>query len=144
VRFLGGDITRVEADYLERGGIHSWFVACRFADGAHGHLDLTIPVQTDWHEGFQVYGEAGSVAARSFLPWRLHSSEVECFSARDGQFHRPLGADGHFWRRQVEGFAATVLEGAPQLGAGLEDGLEVLRVLEAIERSAETGAPVSL
>jgi predicted dehydrogenase len=144
VRFLAGEITLVDAHYLERGGIHSWFVACAFADGAHGQLDLTIPVHADWHEGFQVYGEGGSVSGKTFLPWRLRSSEVECFSARDGQFHRPFGADGHFWRRQVEGFAATVLEGAPQVGAGLEDGLAVIRVLEAIERSVETGLPVSL
>ena len=59
----------------------------------------------DWHEGFQIYGEHGSVVAKSFLPWYHRSSEVECFSARDGQYHRPLGEDAHFWRRQVEGFA---------------------------------------
>jgi predicted dehydrogenase len=144
VRFLAGDIVRLEADYLERGGAHSWFVSCAFAGGAHGQLDLTIPVHGDWHEGFQVYGEGGSVAGKSFLPWRLLSTEVEAFSARDRRFHRPLGADGHFWRRQVEGFAATVLEGAPQLGAGLEDGIAALRLLEAIERSAETGLPVEV
>jgi hypothetical protein len=29
-----------------------------------GHLDLTVAVRMDWHEGFQLYGENGSVIAR--------------------------------------------------------------------------------
>jgi len=143
-RFLAGDINRIHAHFVEKAGIHSWFVACEFANGAHGQLDLTIPVRMDWHEGFQVYGEHGSVLGKTQLPWHLRTSEVEGFSTRDARYHRPLGADGHFWRRQVEAFAATILEGAPQLGADVEDGLAALRVLEAIEQSVETGLPAAL
>jgi predicted dehydrogenase len=143
-RFLAGDITRVSARLLERGDILSWFVACEFAGGANGHLDLTMSVRMDWHEGFQIYGEGGSVIGRTFLPWYLRASEVECFSAADGQYHRPLGADAHFFRRQVEGFARTVLEGAPQEGATAADGLAALRVIEAIERSVATGERVDV
>jgi predicted dehydrogenase len=143
-RFLAGDITAVHARLVERSGIFSWFVACEFADGASGHLDLTVAVRMDWHEGFQVYGDQGSVLARTFLPWYLRTSEVEAFSVRTGQYHRPLGADGHFWRRQAEGFAATILDGVPQQGATAEDGLAVLQVLEAIERSVDAGGRVEV
>lgn len=143
-RFLGGEITAVQARLVEQAGIYSWFVACEFAEGASGHLDLTIAVRMDWHEGFQAYAENGSVIGRTFLPWYLRSSEVEAFSVRTGQYHRPLAPDGHFWRRQAEGFGATILDGVPQHGAGAADGLAALRVMEAIERSVDTGARVEI
>jgi predicted dehydrogenase len=138
-RFLAGDITAVQARLVERDGAFSWFVACEFAGGASGHLDLTMPVQMDWFEGFQIYGTEGSVVGRAFQPWYLRTTEVEAFAARTGRYERPLGPDGHFWRRQLEGFAATILDGAPQLGAKVDDGLAALAVLEAIERSAASG-----
>jgi predicted dehydrogenase len=141
--FLCGEIVGVRAQLAEKFGAFSWFVSAQFADGAIGHLDLTVPVRMDWHEGFHVYGEHGSVVARSFQPWYLRSSEVECFSDRDRSYHRPLGADGHMFRRQLEGFAETILDGAPQAGAGAEDGLATARVLTAIERSLTTGATVA-
>jgi predicted dehydrogenase len=143
-RFLCGDIVSVRAELAEKYGAFSWFVSTRFADGSIGHLDLTIPVRMDWHEGFHVYGEHGSVVARSFQPWYLRSSEVECFSDRDRSYHRPLGADGHVFRRQLEGFAETILDGVPQAGAGAQDGLAAARVLAAIERSLTTGETVEL
>ena len=111
-RFLCGDIVSVRARLAEKFGAYSWFTSAEFADGAVGHLDLTMSVRMDWHEGFHVYGEHGSVVARTFQPWHLRSSEVECFSDRDRSYHRPLGADGHFFRRQVEGFADSALNGA--------------------------------
>jgi hypothetical protein len=46
-----------------------------------------------WHEEFQVYGEYGSVIGKTYNPWYLKSSDVECFFTRDGQYHRPLGED---------------------------------------------------
>ena len=60
------------------------------------------------------------------------------------QYHPPLGEDAHFWRRQVEGFADSVLTGAPQLGANVDDGLAAMRVMDAIEQSVETGATVAI
>jgi predicted dehydrogenase len=144
-RFLvGEEIVTVQANLAERGGAHCWFIGVEFADGSIGHLDLTMSVQMDWHEGFHIYGEHGSVVAKSFLPWYHRSSEVECFSAGDRQYHRPLGQDAHFWRRQVEGFAESILTGAPQLGANVDDGLAAMRVIDAIERSVETGAAVAV
>jgi predicted dehydrogenase len=142
-RFLvGREIVAVQARLAERGGAQCWFAGVEFADGSIGHLDLTVSVRMDWHEGFHVYGERGSVVGRSFLPWYRRSSEVECFSADDRQYHRPLGEDADFWRRQIEGFADTILGGAPQLGAGVDDGLAAMLVIDAIERSMQTGGAV--
>ena len=143
-RFLCGEIVSVRAQLAEKYGAFSWFVSTAFADGSIGHLDLTVSVRMDWFEGFHVYGEHGSVTARGFQPWYLRSAEVECFSAADRTTHRPLGADGHFWRRQLEGFAAAIGTGQPTAGADVHDGLAAIRALVAIDRSLTTGEPVRL
>jgi len=141
-RFLCGEIVGVRAQLAEKYGASTWFVSTELADGGIGHLDLTIAVRMDWFEGFHVYGEHGSVVARAFQPWYLRAAEVECFADADRAYHRPLGADGHVFRRQLEAFAATILDGAPQTGAGAADGVAVARVLAAIDRSLTTGETV--
>lgn len=143
-RFLGGEIVSVRARLLERFGAYSWFIETQLANGALGHLDMNIPVRGDFEEGFQIFGEHGSVKGRVHLPWFHKASDVECFSARDAQFHRPLGEDAHTYKLQVESFARTILDGAPQEGANVEDGLCAMRTLVAISRSAATGELVRL
>jgi predicted dehydrogenase len=143
-RFLGGEITSLQARLVEKFGAYCWFVAVEFADGSVGHLDLTVAVRMDWHEGFQVYGEYGSVIGKTYNPWYLRSSDVECFSVHDGQYHRILGQDAHFYKLQIEGFANTILHKAPMRGADIEDGTAAIRALVAISRSVETGKWVLL
>ena len=141
-QFLCGPVAAVRAQRIEKYGAYSWFISVDFADGSQGHLDLTLAVRMDWHEGFHVYGEHGSVVSKSINPWYFRSAEVECFSTKDDAYHRPLGADGQFFRRQIEGLADTVLTGVPLQGADAEDGLSAMRVLAAISRSTETGETV--
>jgi predicted dehydrogenase len=143
-RFLGGEIARVQARLVEKFSAYCWFVDVEFADGSVGHLDLTMAVRMDWHEGFQIYGEYGSVIGKTFNPWYLRSSEVECFSTRDEQYHRVLGADAHVYKLEIEGFADTILHGAPMRGANVEDGVAAIQTLVAISRSVETGEWVAL
>ncbi len=138
--FLCGEIGAVRARQRHAAGSWTWFIETEFASGALGHLNLTIPAHMDWHEGFTVYGAMGSAAAKIHNPWYFKSAEVECFSERDGQFRRVLGEDAHFYRLQLEGFADTILHGAPMAGASAEDGLAATRVLTAISRSVDTGA----
>jgi predicted dehydrogenase len=143
-RFLGGDIVSVRARFAQKFDASCWYAAVDFASGALGHLDMIIPVRGDFEEGFQVFGERGSVTGRTYLPWYHKASYVECFSADDRQYHRPLGEDAYSYKRQIEGFAATILAGAAQQGAGIDDGLAAVRALVAIARSAETGELVRL
>ncbi len=143
-RFLCGEITAVRARLSERFGAYSWFVETSFANGTLGHLDLTVAVRMDWFEGFQLYGENGSVIAKTYNPWYFKSSDVEIFSEKDASYRRPLGADGHFFRRQLEGFADTILTGAPQRGADIHDGLASVRAMAAIAESVRTGETVSV
>ncbi|MCY3665969.1 MAG: Gfo/Idh/MocA family oxidoreductase [Gemmatimonadetes bacterium] len=143
-RFLGGPLAAVRGRCKEMFGAYSWFVEVEFASGGQGHLDLTVAVRMDYHEGFHIYGEHGCVVGKTYLPWFLKSSDVECFSTRDGQYRRPLGADAHFYRLQLEGFADVVLHGAPQMGADVEDGTQTMRAMAAIARSVASGDWVRL
>ena len=143
-RYLAGDIVSVQARLSERFGARCWFVDTEFANGTLGHLDLTVAVRMDWHEGLQLYGQHGSVIAKTYNPWYYRSSDVEIFHEKDATTRRPLGADGHFYRRQVEGFADVILHGAPMTGANVHDGMASVRTMVAIARSAESGRRVAL
>ncbi len=143
-RYFAGNIVAVTARLSERAGIWCWFVDVEFASGTLGHLDLTVQVRMDWHEGFQIYGRNGSVIGKTYNPWYYKTSDVDIFREADGATHRVLGADGHFYRRQLEGFARTVLDGTPMEGADIDDGLASVRAMVAIARSAESGKRVAL
>jgi predicted dehydrogenase len=143
-RYFAGDIVSVRARLNQRFGAYCWFVDVAFASGALGHLDLTVAVRMDWHEGFQIYGQNGSILGKTYNPWYYKSSDVEIFDEAEGCTRRVLGADGHFYRRQVEGFAATILDGAPMTGASIDDGLASVQAMVAIARSVATGETVRL
>ncbi len=138
-RFLGGEITAVQARFVQKFEAYCWYIAVDFADGSVGHLDLIVPVRGDFEEGFQVFGEHGSAQGKIYLPWFHKTSYVECFSTEDRQYHRPLGEDAFTYKLQIEGFAATILDKAPMQGASIEDGLAAMRALVAIARSSESG-----
>lgn len=143
-RYLGGPIRAVEARLREKFGALCWFIDVDFESDALGHLDLTVAVRMDWHEGFRIYGQNGSISAKIYNPWYYKSSDVEIFHEQDATTTRVLGADGHFYRRQLEGFADTVLSGAPMRGAGIEDGIASIRAMAAIAQSVRSGRPVAL
>jgi predicted dehydrogenase len=143
-RYLVGEITAVRARCAERLGTHCWFVEADLANGALAHLELTIPVRGDFEEGFRIYGEHGSVQGKVFLPWYHKAGLVECFSEKDGQFHRPLGEDAYTYKLQIESFADAILHGQIQRGASVDDGVAAMRTMVAIARSAESGERVKL
>ncbi len=143
-RFFAGDIVALDARFTQRGGMRCWFVDVEFANGVLGHLDLTVAVRMDWHEGFQIYGANGSILGKTYNPWYYRSSEVDIFHEAEGGSRRVLGADGHFYRRQLEGFARAVLDGTALHGADIEDGVASVRAMVAIAQSARSGKPVRL
>jgi predicted dehydrogenase len=143
-RYFAGDIVSVRARLSESKGMYCWFVDVNFANGTMGHLDLTIAVRMDWHEGFQIYGQNGSIIGKTFNPWYYKSSEVDIFREADGASTRVIGADGHFYRRQLEGFANVILHGSKMTGADIEDGIASVRAMVAIARSVESGKEVAL
>ena len=143
-RFLGGNIMSVQAWHVKKYDAYNWFAMLEYENGSIGHLDLTVAVRMDWHEGFQVYGQYGSVLAKTYNPWLFKSSDVEVFSVKDKIYRRPLGEDGHFYKLQVEAFADTILNNAPIAGATIEDGIAALRAMVAISDSVKDGKKIRL
>ena len=92
--YLAGDIVAVRARLLERAGMWCWFVDVEFANGTLGHLDLTIAVRIDWHEGFHIYGQNGSVIGKTYNPSYFRSSDVDIFA-------RPTAPRIVCWARMV-------------------------------------------
>jgi predicted dehydrogenase len=84
------------------------------------------------------------VKGQLHLPWFHKAGHVECFSSKDATCRRPLGQDAHTYKRQIEGFADTILNGAPQHGANADDGMAAVRALVAIARSVECAEWVRL
>ena len=143
-RFLCGEIVEVRARHLQRFDAYSWFVDVSFANGALGHLDLTTAVRMDWHEGFHLMGEHGSIIAKTFNPWCFKSSEVDIFREKNNETTRVLGADGHFYRRQLESFADAIIEDAPIAGADVSDGIASVKAMLAISQSSENDTSIKL
>ena len=98
----------------------------------------------DWHEGFQIYGENGTILGKTFNPWFYRSSEVDIFDERSTSTRRVLGADGQFYRRQVEGFARAILDGGKLEGANIDDGEASVRAMIAIRESVAHGTSIYL
>jgi predicted dehydrogenase len=143
-RYFSGEIVELDARLRNRFGAYCWFVDVTFANGVIGHLDLTVAVRMEWHEGFQIYGQNGSVLGKTYNPWLFRSSEVDVFHEATGETTRLLGADGHFYRRQLESFSDVILKGAVQTGANIDDGIASVRGMVAIAQSVKTGKPVKL
>ena len=143
-RFLAGRIVGVRATLVELNGIFSWFVDTEFASGAHGHLDLTVAVRMDWHEGFQIYGEQGSVLGKIHNPWYFKPADVQCFSERDTTYRQLLDNKAHFFQLQVEGFADSIVHSTSQTGTDIDQGIESIRAMMAIAESVRTGERVGL
>ncbi len=143
-RYLGGEIVEVQARLRQSFGAYCWFVDTTLSNGALGHLDLTVAVRMEWHEGFQIYGEHGSIVAKTYNPWLYKSSDVEIFQEATATTTRILGADGHFYRRQLESFADVILNGSPMPGANIDDGIQSVRAMVAIMQCVKTGQPVRL
>ncbi len=142
--FLGGDIGSIRAKLRQKFDAWCWFVDVEFTSGALGHLDLTIKIRGDWHEGFQAYGEKGSVFAKTYNPWFYKSSEVECYLEAEKQFYRPLAADGFSYRRQLEHFADVILRQVEPKGTSLLQGLKIVRGMIAIHQSVQMGKTIYL
>ena len=133
-------IIEVRARLLERFGAYCWFVEADFADGTLGHLDLTVAVRDGLARGVPALRRARQRRrARPTTPGTT-APATSTSSTRGRTSRRPLGADGHFYRRQLEGLRRRGAERRARCaGADVEDGLASVRAMVAIARSAEIG-----
>ena len=143
--YFMGPVRRVSARYVHEEGLHSWLIDCDFESGAIGTLDLTVAIAQQWHEGCEIYGTGGTVFAKTYNPWEFRSSEVSCFDKETELSTTPAAFDGQFYRRELEAFADTILNGTPCAGATADDGIMIMRALIATYRSVhEDGAWIDI
>ena len=136
---LVGPIARISAQLRNVRDAYCWFVQIEFANGTLGHLDLTIKLRADWHEGFTIYGEHGSVFAKTPNPWFYQGSEVECYYEPEQQYHRSLAVDGFSYRRQLEHFADVILNKVTPKGTNTTDAAHIAAVMRAVWQSSKSG-----
>lgn len=141
--YLGGRVTAVTVQMAHKFNQYSWHGLLEFEHGGLGHFELTVKVNSDWSEGYVIHGEGGSVEVQTFLPFYNRSSEVRAFDAKERQWLVPYRVDGNAYLRQLEAFAEAVLRDEP-VSPNVEDGLAVVRLLEAVARSVATRSRIEL
>lgn len=143
IRFFGGDVIAVTTRVAQKPqGINS-STLLEFADGACGTFQLICTIKMDWFEGITVYGEGGSVLAQIGFPYFRKPSEVKVFDAKRGEYRTPAMPDSDPYERQLEAFAASILEGR-NVSPNAREGLADQKVLMAIHTSAQTGERVEI
>ncbi len=144
VRFVVGPPVSVQAALRVKGETYSWHGLLRLRDGTLGQFELTVYVESDWSEGFDVFGERGSVSVHTPNPFFLRPSTVRVFDGDSASWQEPTFAEGDPYLRQLDSFAASIRDGTPPV-ADVGDGIAALALLEAVAASAAAGGtPVEL
>ena len=147
-RHLIGPISAVRATHREvklaRNGAngktdftrsHVWRVELRFASGASGQSLLLLPRAGEFEEGFELHCAGGHVACSFPYVW-FQREQTRIYSAARKMFWSPDAQDCHTFRLQLEALAHSILTGAPQMNANLEDGIACVKALVAGSYSA--------
>jgi predicted dehydrogenase len=139
IRFVVGPPVSVRAELGRRGDTYSWHGLVGLEDGAVGHFELTVYAESDWTEGFAVYGEDGSLRVDTPNPFFLRPSAVRVFDAASAGWSTPSFAEGDSYLRQLDAFAASVNTGKMSVGATVDDGIAALEIIEAVTESVAGG-----
>jgi len=159
LRFLGGDVAQVHARlHVVTRNRFAYAISAELASGALVTLDLNSLGHAEPWRDIKERVEATGVAEELTVEDML---SVTHYPARDWrpESQRTFGASYRAWAPnfistslgkalcgyvgELEHFAQCLLSRAPAT-ASLQDGVEALRLGEAVWRSAQTGRPVSL
>ena len=143
ISYLGGAVTAVTVQVARLAGQSCWHGILEFAHGGRGHFELTCKSCGDWHEQYDVLGEHGSATVQVGLPFFHRPAQVRAFDGRTQQWTQPLGGHSNAYVNQLESFARSVLDDGP-VNPNVVDGLAVVQILEACERSLVSGGRVEI
>jgi predicted dehydrogenase len=140
LRYLGGDYEITGAVLSDNGRDYSWHALGRYAGAAALSIEVTASVHAEWSEGFDLYGDLGHVRLRCPFPFTRQASSVRYFDEASQAYATPVFGDTDPYKRQVEAFAQAIMAGTPATpSAG--DGIEALRVADAIRHAAQAAGP---
>lgn len=107
--------------------------ALQFANGASGSYLVTYAAGAPWSGYLSVVGDAGAL--------RIQRGEVEVTQGKQTEVITCPKFDGV--QNEFAAFAAAITEGRPQINTP-EEGLRDVAVIEAMLRSAQSGAQVAV
>ncbi len=114
---------------------HVWRVELRFASGVIGQSLLLLPRAGEFEEGFEVHCAGGHVSCSYPYVWYQRET-TRIYSAARQVHWSPDARDCHTFRLQLESFARSILTGAPQVNATLDDGIACVKALVAASWSS--------
>lgn len=148
LRWLGGPISRVHAEAASRrlarfGVADSLVAAVRFADGAVGAVESSwaLPPESPaaLAQELDVLGTTGRL--RFSLPGE--GLEIAAGGTVETPYLSLLGPTPAALRAELDNFIGAV-RGQEPPAATVDDGVEAVRLADAVDRSLATGAPVDL
>ena len=146
LRFLLGDVASVTAVHRETGRDQAWSVIVTLKSGAIGTIGIAVDVPGDGAEGIEIFGSEGQLRLDTHFPFFRRASDVRAYSASKGGFTVPVFDDTDAYERQAEAFARAVRgdRGVESVNPTAADGLEAVRLIEAVAASSASGAEVTL
>ncbi len=135
LRYTMGEVVAMQAMRGVQHDAYSWHGLARLSNGAIGSFELSVYIQSEWSEGFDAYGERGSVSLRTPNPFFLRPSRVSVFDAESRQWRHPVFPDADPYLRQLDAFARSVLQDQPVCGDA-DDGIRAHELIEAVAASA--------
>ncbi|HET9173446.1 MAG TPA: Gfo/Idh/MocA family oxidoreductase [Actinospica sp.] len=143
LRFLLGDVASVTAVHRETGRAQAWSVLVTMKSGAVGTIGVAVDVPGDGAEGIEIFGSEGQLRVDTHFPFFRRASDVRAYSVLEGGFTVPVFDDTDAYERQAEAFARAV-RGIEPANPTVVDGLEAVRLIEAVTASSASGTGVDL
>ncbi len=147
--YIQVDDSAVATVHFASGGLGSIFVSNSQKPGIyakvyiHGSSGASAGVQTDGGAMF-IAGRSGVLEPPFNDIWTVPGQEklLDTWKAEDAAFFSKLDATWYFFARQIESFARSIMSGQPLMVTG-EDGKQVVRIIEGIYRSKESGSTIN-
>ncbi len=144
LRYLLGEVRSVTVAHRAFGRDQTWSVLVTLASGAVGTIGVVVDVPGDGAEGIEVFGSAGQLRVDTPFPFFRRASDVYAYSARESAFDGPgLRRHGRV-RAPGRGLRAGRARRRASRARTCVDGLEAVRLIEAIGEAAATGVEVRL
>jgi predicted dehydrogenase len=131
LRFLVGEFTVCSAELATDGTDYSWHGLIRLETGGVGSFEVSASVHAEWSEGFEIYGSRGHISVQLPYSFFRQASSVKLFEEPSAVSTVPVFGDTDPYERQIEAFAASLLNDTPT-SPGLEDGIAALRTVDAV------------
>jgi predicted dehydrogenase len=135
VHFANGGLGSVFVSNSQKPGIHAKVAV-------HGSSGSSLGVQTDGGAMF-IAGMSGVLEPPYIDLWTVPGEEgqLAAWKAEDALYFSRIDPTWHFFKLQIEDFAAAITEGRRPAVIG-EDGRQAVKIIEGIYRSRETEALV--